>query len=244
LDRQVSRLRQRLKSVEQQAASEAVAREHQAKLAETMTRAARAEARQREALMQANAELAGLLQSMEDELAALKAEHTATPEQAPNTEASVLFPDDITPPVRKRDATPSPIKRMSIRMPRLAVAGLCLAVLVVGAILYAAVTAFVDDGAGTLMGRATVINGATIYVDGETVRLLDIDAPPAGTLAGKRATDYLRQLAAGQDVRCETDGRRVGDDVPARCFIGAVDISQVMMLSGNAVAPKTVPGAR
>ena len=85
------------------------------------------------------------------------------------------------------------------------------------------------------MGRATVISSDTIRIDMQTVRLVGIDTPPIGTEAGVRATNYIRQLTAGQDVRCESDGRRVGDDVLARCFVGTVDISQIMMLSGNAV---------
>ena len=237
LEHKVAQLRQRLKAAEQQAASESEAHRDQAKLAKTMARAARAEAREREALSRANAELAALVRAMENELAALKAEHAGTPEPMSAADRECAGPaDDSVRPARDGSEMHSVIKRRSIWIPRVAVAALCLAAVGAVAGLYPVVTAFLDGHAGPFSGRVTVVDGDTIHVDGKTLRLLGIDAPPAGTPAGKRATRYLQTLTAGQDVRCETDGRQTGANIQARCFIGAVDIGQVMMLSGNAAA--------
>lgn len=240
LERRVFELRQRLKSAERQAASESVAHEDQAKLAETMARAARAEAREREALSLANAELAALVRSMEAELMALKAEYAAAPEPDAEgeDETPAVLSDDaepLAPPAREDGETATRLHRTPFWMSRIAVAGLCLAAVGVGAILYPVVTGFLNGRAEMLMGRATAISGDTIRIDGKTVRLLGIDAPQAGTAASARATHYMRKLTAGQPVRCESEGRRVGADVLARCFIGTVDLGQVMLLSGNAV---------
>lgn len=92
-------------------------------------------------------------------------------------------------------------------------------------------------------GPVRVIDGDTLDLDGERIRLWGIDAPeqhqtctingataPIGTVAA----DRLRQLLAGTVPDCQpVDRDRYGRTV-ARCAIAGQDIGSLMVLSGLA----------
>ena len=68
----------------------------------------------------------------------------------------------------------------------------------------------------TYVGQARVIDGDTIQIRGQSIRLQGIDAPERRWPSGKSAAIFLENLIAGDDVSCfttETDryGRRIGD---------------------------------
>lgn len=239
LERQIFELRRRLKSAEQRAASESMAYEDQAKLAEAMTRAARAEAREREALARANAELATLVRSMESELETLRAEHIAVQGRTLDNPCAARRKENVAAGVAPAGAAgaavPTPGRRWR-PIPLLAGTGICLAAFCVAATLYVVSLSRGEDRSTIIGGGASVLSGDMLIVDGQRVRLLGIAAPTAGSPAGRQATRYLQQLIAGHDLRCRSDGRRIGGAILARCFIGAVDISAVMLLSRNAVS--------
>ncbi len=89
--------------------------------------------------------------------------------------------------------------------------------------------------AETLEGRPIIIDGDSIVVAGKPVRLWGIDAPEMATRAGSAAKSYLRTVISHHEVRCEDHGERAGGHIMAQCFLGAVDLGRIMVLSGNAV---------
>ncbi len=102
---------------------------------------------------------------------------------------------------------------------------------VVALCLAAPATAF---GADTLEGKPVLIDGDSIVVAGRPIRLWGIDAPEMETREGYLAKRYLRTLLEDRPVRCEDTGIRTVGEMMAKCFIGSVDIGEVMVLSGHA----------
>jgi endonuclease YncB( thermonuclease family) len=99
--------------------------------------------------------------------------------------------------------------------------------------------AFTAPAAAELSGRAVPIDGDTIEVAGERVRLHGIDAPESDQTCfdssevaypcGDRATRALRALIDGQSVSCrQTDTDRYGRIV-AVCHRGEVDLNAAMV---------------
>jgi endonuclease YncB( thermonuclease family) len=64
-----------------------------------------------------------------------------------------------------------------------------------------------------------VRDGDTIVVGQTPVRFADVDCPEKGTAEGDRATQALRRLLAGQQVRCRLDGRRSFDREIGTCAL-------------------------
>jgi len=88
--------------------------------------------------------------------------------------------------------------------------------------------------AETLEGKPVLIDGDSIVVAGKPVRFWGIDAPEMDTRAGYLAKRYLRTVLEGRSVRCEDEGMRAGTEIMAKCFIGQVDLGEIMVLSGHA----------
>lgn len=112
------------------------------------------------------------------------------------------------------------------------------------------VFATLEHGLGTapipLHGQASVVDGDTIRLAGQRVRLLGIDAPEreqsctgAGGEAwacGEVARTAMAKLLAGGAVDCAASGRdRYGRPL-ADCRVGAVDLGRAMVADGMAVA--------
>jgi len=99
--------------------------------------------------------------------------------------------------------------------------------------------------AQTLVGAARVIDGDTLVVASERIRLHGIDAPEAGQRCedgvgqrwdcGAFASSALGQLVA-DGVRCEGIERDRYDRLVARCFAGERDIGAALVQSGAAFA--------
>lgn len=97
-----------------------------------------------------------------------------------------------------------------------------------------------------IIGRASVIDGDTIEIRSERIRLHGIDAPEsaqscrdgAGSTyrCGQRAAFALADKIGAANVRCDLmdrdqHGRHIG-----RCFLGDVDLNHWMVQEGQAVA--------
>lgn len=86
-----------------------------------------------------------------------------------------------------------------------------------------------------------VIDGDTLDLDGERIRLFGIDAPERGQSCGpldcgKAATDALAAILAAGPVRCtRVNTDRYGRTV-ARCRAGGLDVNREMVRRGMAWA--------
>ena len=103
--------------------------------------------------------------------------------------------------------------------------------------------------AGGLSGSARIIDGDTIEVAGERIRLLDIDAPETAQRCtradgavyecGASATAALASLTEGARVRCIADGKDRYGRLLATCIAerrsGPVEINRSMVALGWAV---------
>lgn len=100
--------------------------------------------------------------------------------------------------------------------------------------------------ASLISGRAAVIDGDTLEIAGERVRLEGIDAPEAGQTCGggwlgtwdcgRAATDQLRWLVGGRQVACERAGRDTYGRVLGWCSADGRDINAEMVRTGHAWA--------
>jgi endonuclease YncB( thermonuclease family) len=117
------------------------------------------------------------------------------------------------------------------------VAAALLGGLVLGAVLI--------GGPERLAGRARVVDGDTIALDGRRIRLAGIDAPELdqtcgsperGYPCGEVARDALRRLVEAGELACRVSGRdRYGRDVAA-CEVGGADIGRTLVQRGLALA--------
>ena len=99
--------------------------------------------------------------------------------------------------------------------------------------------------ADTLTGRASVIDGDTLEMQGERIRILDIDAPesrqpciePDGTewRCGQQAAMALSDWIAQQTVTCETTKKDKYKRWLARCAVAGQDVAKWLAENGMAV---------
>ena len=94
-------------------------------------------------------------------------------------------------------------------------------------------------------GPARVIDGDTLEIQGERIRLHGIDAPESRQLCfidgkpwqcGKDATTALAEKIAHQPVTCEDLGRDRDERIIGRCTVAGEDIESWMVVNGWAVA--------
>lgn len=97
-----------------------------------------------------------------------------------------------------------------------------------------------------LDGPVRVIDGDTLEISGERVRLFGIDAPEhdqrctdaAGRpwVCGTRATEALRDLVQGRAVRCSGEEQDRYGRLVARCTVAGRDLGAAMVRDGMAFA--------
>jgi endonuclease YncB( thermonuclease family) len=106
--------------------------------------------------------------------------------------------------------------------------------------------------AETIAGRASVVDGDTLEIHGERIRILDIDAPESGQFCFKRlqsldegawpcglqAALALENWIREQIVTCETTSRETTElhtNWLARCAVAGKDVADWLAASGWAV---------
>lgn len=99
---------------------------------------------------------------------------------------------------------------------------------------------------GALAGRPRVIDGDTISLAGQKIRLSGIDAPehdqtcetPAGAewACGRRAMQALSDRIGWSSVRCDASGHDRYGRLIGTCFQGNEDLNRWMVTNGWAVA--------
>lgn len=108
-------------------------------------------------------------------------------------------------------------------------------------------------GAAQMKGTPTVLDGDTIELQGQRIRLFGIDAPELGQDCQIKGQSYdcgmvartaLLDLTAGSDVICKVvpaDPNGVSaEGRPGRCFAGNYDLSEGMAYTGWALAEREV----
>jgi endonuclease YncB( thermonuclease family) len=120
-----------------------------------------------------------------------------------------------------------------------------------GLVLAAVVALFatgVPAAFADVTGEAKIIDGDTIEVAGERVRLHGIDAPETrqtcdvagiGWACGKNATASLVSAVAGREVTCKGNKRDRYGRLIAVCYVGAEDLNGRMVRDGWALAYRT-----
>ena len=106
------------------------------------------------------------------------------------------------------------------------------------------------DASGVISGFASVIDGDTIVINGDLVRLMDLDAPEIGQRitrspidAGQRAKQAMVTLIGGQVVTAKLNGfDRYGRRL-AKISIGSKDVALEMIQSGMAIADRQAPAS-
>lgn len=100
-------------------------------------------------------------------------------------------------------------------------------------------------GTRELEGRAIVLDGDTITISGERIRLIGIDAPEYDQTCtrqgeaypcGRRALEALGALAQGRVVSCSARGRDRYNRLLATCSAGGIELNRRLVESGWAVA--------
>lgn len=97
-----------------------------------------------------------------------------------------------------------------------------------------------------MTGRVSVIDGDTIEMHGQRIRLFAMDAPEGGQSCedaegrrwrcGQAAASALDQMTRGQTVSCAPRDRDRWGRVVAVCHVGALDLGASMVRNGLAVA--------
>ena len=80
-------------------------------------------------------------------------------------------------------------------------------------------TVSVVDSPQVILGRCHVIDGDTIAIGKQKIRLAGIDAPELNKPYGKKAKWALVELCKGQNITAKLTGETSYDRVVAKCFL-------------------------
>jgi endonuclease YncB( thermonuclease family) len=95
-----------------------------------------------------------------------------------------------------------------------------------------------------LAGQASVIDGDTLRVAGQKVRLQGLAAPELSEAGGHKATAALIQIVKGRQVSYELDGTTSHDRVVGICYVGGKDVAAELVRRGLARDCERFSGAR
>jgi endonuclease YncB( thermonuclease family) len=104
------------------------------------------------------------------------------------------------------------------------------------------ISALADD---PVLGRASVIDGDTIEIQGKRIRLTGIDAPESSQTCEKGGAEYrcgqqaslaLSDKLGAKSVRCLSSGTDRYGRTLGQCFVDGEDVNRWMVQQGHAVA--------
>lgn len=105
------------------------------------------------------------------------------------------------------------------------------------------------ESAGAIIGVARVIDGDTLEIAGQRIRLYGIDAPESSQTClhstgewdcGNRAGLWLAQLLANNELSCMPKGDDQYGRTVATCTIGETDVGGALVKEGWAVAYRSI----
>ena len=121
---------------------------------------------------------------------------------------------------------------------------------VIAACLLGIVLALLVERAWGAEPHIVAIDGDTIYVGEEKVRIIGMDAPEtyqarceSERLRGHRATEHLRYLLDAGHIAIRRQGRDRYGRTLARVYVDGHDVARLMIAAGHAV-PYHCPGGR
>ena len=97
----------------------------------------------------------------------------------------------------------------------------------------------------TILGKARIIDGDTIHIKSNKIRLHGIDAPESKQTCkidnqdwycGKQSTKELKNLINNQKVECNVNDVDRYNRYVAICFVNEININQWMVKNGWAIA--------
>ncbi len=101
-----------------------------------------------------------------------------------------------------------------------------------------------------LSGPVEVLDGDTLEISGQRIRLFGIDAPDSrqtcerrsrAWACGARATETLARLVGGRDVTCYERDRDAFGRVQAVCYAAGRELNAAMVRAGMALAYRDRP---
>lgn len=99
--------------------------------------------------------------------------------------------------------------------------------------------------AGLTNNGVRVIDGDTLDVSGQRIRIHGIDAPESHQtcqrggiewLCGQEASKRMRTLVGGSQVKCEAIDKDRYGRIIGKCFAGGIDVGEALVLDGLALA--------
>ncbi len=99
--------------------------------------------------------------------------------------------------------------------------------------------------AKTIYGKAKVIDGDTIYIENNKIRLHAIDAPEIKQKCtkdgkkwscGKQSTSFLSGLIGNEKIKCVTNGKDKYSRYIGVCYKNKIDLNSQMVINGWAIA--------
>jgi endonuclease YncB( thermonuclease family) len=95
-----------------------------------------------------------------------------------------------------------------------------------------------------LAGQASVIDGDTLRVAGQKVRLQGLAAPELSEARGHEAMAVLIRIVKGHKVSCELDGTTSHDRVVGICYVEGKDVAAELVKRGLARDCERFSGGR
>ena len=88
---------------------------------------------------------------------------------------------------------------------------------------------------GILCGTATAVDGDTLRMGSEKIRLWGVDAEEMDEPNGPRAKKLLSKIVAGRTLQCKIVTRDNYGRAVAKCYAGDLFINQVIVQEGGAL---------
>ena len=97
----------------------------------------------------------------------------------------------------------------------------------------------------TIFGKAKVIDGDTIHINKNKIRLHAIDAPETNQTCNKNSkvwncgvesTKFLKELIGNNKIECITQGKDRYNRFIGICYKDNLDLNSEMVLNGSAIA--------
>ena len=113
-----------------------------------------------------------------------------------------------------------------------------------GALAYGVIW-FEKQGQSELIGRPSVVDGDSLVISGERIRLRGIDAPELDQQCefkgrswscGRESRNYLAKLIARREVTCTAGTIDDYDRWLAQCRVNQIDLNKSLVLNGWAVS--------